>query len=488
MITDDDILAVLKRHWGYGSFLPLQKRIIASLIGGHDVCAVMPTGGGKSLCYQLPAVLSPKRTVVVISPLIALMQDQVSHLTHVRIPSAMLNSTLTSSQSLQIMRNAVQGQYRLLYLSPERLANPGTVEWLRAVPIAFFAIDEAHCISEWGHDFRPEYRELSSLRRHFSGYAIAAFTASATRRVRHDIITQLQLHDAHRYIASFHRPNLRYIVRECNARTQPDLLVQAVRNCSAGSIILYAPTIARVEQTVAFLREHGIAAVPYHGQMDAETRSDNQEQWMSGRVRVLVGTIAFGLGINKPDVRAVIHLSLPKSMEQYYQEVGRAGRDGLASRCILMWQKRDAGLLAYFIDKTSDPVERERGWQRYNEIKRFVESKVCRHRQICLHFGETSHWHTCGACDVCCGESEGLVEKHATRHKRSHLASFTDAKSSNSLSSVRKTHAKAYERWLPEDDDRLKESFRRGMRVNDIAASFQRKPGAIRSRLKKLGL
>jgi len=322
MAPETDLLAPLRLYWGYDSFRPLQERIVRSLVAGHDACVVMPTGGGKSLCYQLPAIVLGQ-TAVVISPLIALMQDQAAQLAQMGIPAAVLNSSLSESQQVTAMREAQAGEYRLLYLSPERLARPDTIGWLQRVPIAFFAIDEAHCISEWGHEFRPEYRQLSRLRAHFPGRPIAAFTASATRRVRQDILTQLQLHNPHKYIASFHRPNLRYIVKQCEGDTQPDLLLSGLRKYPDGNIIVYAPTIAKVEETVDFLEEQGIPAVSYHGKMETKTRRTNQERWMSDEVRVLVGTIAFGLGINKASVRSVIHLSLPKSIEQYYQEAGR---------------------------------------------------------------------------------------------------------------------------------------------------------------------
>ncbi len=405
-----DLHAILRRYWGYDQFRPKQEAVIRSLLAGRDVAVVMPTGGGKSLCYQMPAVVAGS-TAIVVSPLIALMADQAAQLADMGIPAAFLNSSLALSDQSEIIRQARAGACRLLYLSPERLLREDTVDWLRDVPLGFFAIDEAHCISEWGHEFRPEYRQLRLLRQAFPDTPIAAFTASATRRVRQDIISQLALRDPDKYISSFHRSNLRYIVRQTDKKTQPLLLLSALRAHEGESVIVYAPTIQRVEDTAAWLSNQGIPAIGYHGKMDASARRRGQESWMSDEVRVLVGTLAFGLGINKPAVRAVVHLALPKSLEQYYQEAGRAGRDGLPADCLLLWQKKDAGLLAHFILPIADGAEKDRAWERYRTIRAFVESRTCRHRQICLHFGETPKWDGCGMCDVCAEELAWLAAK-----------------------------------------------------------------------------
>jgi ATP-dependent DNA helicase RecQ len=414
-MPETDLLTPLKRYWGYSTFRPLQERIVRSLLAGRDTCVVMPTGGGKSLCYQLPAVVSGG-TAVVISPLIALMQDQATQLAQMGIPAAVLNSTMNEVEQNKVMSKAREGAYRLLYVSPERVARGDTIGWMQQVPVTFFAIDEAHCISEWGHEFRPEYRQLSKLRTKFPDRPIAAFTASATRHVRHDILAQLQLRNPDKYIASFYRANLRYLVRECEGLEQMEMLVSALESYAGSNVIVYSPTINRVEETVDFLADREIAAVGYHGKMGAEERRKNQERWMSDEVRVLVGTIAFGLGINKAAVRAVIHLSLPKSIEQYYQEAGRAGRDGLSADCVLLWQKKDAGLLGFFANQIIDAEERNRAWERYRIIREFVESRRCRHRQICTHFGESPKWEGCEACDVCGSVAEWL-EKSATAEK-----------------------------------------------------------------------
>lgn len=410
----DPFLAALNRYWGYNSFRPRQEEVVRALAEGRDACVVMPTGGGKSLCYQLPAVLDSRHTAIVISPLIALMQDQVAQLTQMGIPAAFLNSAVPQAARRELREDALSGKYRLLYISPERGVMDETARWLKQVPVSFFAIDEAHCISEWGHDFRPEYRQLSKLRELFPDRPIIALTASATRQVRHDIVEQLHLREPLKSVSSFRRENLRYIVKETPGSLQEHLLLECVRRVKSGSVIVYSPTVARVGETVDLLAENGIPAIGYHGQMETAARRDAQERWMAGEFNVLVGTIAFGLGINKPDVRAVIRLGLPDTIEQLYQETGRAGRDGLPSDCYLFWQKRDKARRAYFINQIGDSGRHERAWTQYHQMEAFATGARCRVKMICEHFGEAAKWASCGLCDTCAGEPAWLSSASST--------------------------------------------------------------------------
>jgi ATP-dependent DNA helicase RecQ len=399
-VGSEALLEALERHWGSRQFRPLQREAIEAVLERRDVAVVMPTGGGKSLCYQMPVLFLPG-TAVVVSPLIALMKDQVGQLNLRGIPAAALNSATPYPEQQRILRETRAGRLRLLYIAPERLLREDTIELLKQTPVCYYAIDEAHCISEWGHEFRPDYRRLAELRQWHPDTPILALTASATQRVRHDILAQLAMRDPAKFIRSFDRKNLRYMAQRTDSRRQWRTLEAALEAQAGASVIVYASTIATVEQTAAQLNQRGIGAVAYHGEMQAPERRSAQERWMAGSPSVLVGTIAFGMGIDKPDVRAVIHLSLPKSLEQYYQEAGRAGRDGLPSDCLLLWQPRDIGVIVYFLKQMGDAAERRRAWKRYDDIRSYAESSLCRHIVICRHFGEPVPSRICGMCDIC---------------------------------------------------------------------------------------
>jgi ATP-dependent DNA helicase RecQ len=397
------LLPTLKSVFGYESFRPLQEAIIADALAGRDVFALLPTGGGKSLCFQLPALLQEGLTVVV-SPLIALMKDQVDQLTASGVAATFLNSTLDAADARDRFRGLWQGQYKLLYVAPERLMLPGFLENLREWKVSQIAIDEAHCISEWGHDFRPEYRQLASLREHFPGVPLMALTATATTRVRADILKQLRLHDTGVYVASFNRPNLSYRVI---AKARPfDQLVAFLRERPREAGIVYCQSRKTAESVAERLRGEGIPAAPYHAGLEGNARAVNQEAFLRDKVRVICATIAFGMGINKPNVRFVVHYDLPKNVEGYYQETGRAGRDGLPAECLLLFSAGDVVKQLGFIDEKTDPEERRHARAQLDGMVQYAELPSCRRAALLSYFGETYGETNCGGCDNCLNPRE----------------------------------------------------------------------------------
>ncbi len=399
-----DLDAILRRHFGFPSFRPHQRQIVEGLLAGDDVLALLPTGGGKSLCYQLPAMVVEGLTVVV-SPLIALMKDQVDNLEEAGVPATFLNSSLAPDEFGRRWRDLNRRAYRILYLAPERLVTEEMLLALRAWDVRLIAIDEAHCISEWGHDFRREYRELAVLRRRFPDVPLIALTATATARVRDDIVALLGMRRPRIHIASFNRPNLSYRVVP---RTSPLKQILAILSEHRGeSGIIYCMTRKRTEELEEALTRQGIAARAYHAGLDAAERAKRQDLFIKDRVQVIVATIAFGMGIHKPDVRFVLHHDLPKNIESYYQETGRAGRDGLPSECVLLYSAADAVRLHRLIDEMSDERERTVARQHLTKLIEFCESARCRRVQLLRYFGETYRGGDgealveCGACDNC---------------------------------------------------------------------------------------
>jgi ATP-dependent DNA helicase RecQ len=381
-----DLLSVLKKYFGFGSFRPLQAEIINDSLAGKDVFAVLPTGGGKSLCFQLPALIRPGLTVVV-SPLIALMKDQVDALQAAGVPATFLNSSLAAGESRPRLRGLHNGEFRLLYVAPERLMLSGFLEDLQRWKPALFAIDEAHCISEWGHDFRPEYRQLASLRERFPGVPMMALTATATERVRKDIVAQLHLRSPGCYVASFNRPNLTY--RVSGKASAYEQILEFTRTRPQESGIIYCQARRTAESVATRLNADGVRAAPYHAGLESSQRARNQEAFLRDEVRIICATIAFGMGINKPNVRFVIHYDLPKNIEGYYQETGRAGRDGLPSECLLLFSAADRVKHGRFIDEMSNQRERDIARAQLEQIVHYAEAAGCRRFFLLGYFGET---------------------------------------------------------------------------------------------------
>ena len=394
---------VLHRVFGFRSFRPNQKEVVTAILEGRDVLAIMPTGGGKSLCYQLPAILLPG-TALVVTPLISLMKDQVDGARANGIRAACLNSALPPEERASVMRSLFDDALDLLYVSPERFALDHFREMVGRLRISMAVIDEAHCISEWGHDFRPDYLELSAIRETLPGVPVAAFTATATRQVQQDIEQKLNLRDPSRFRASFDRPNLFYDVRE--KERGDSQLVSILKQFDGQAGIIYRSSRKSVNDTSAMLVRKGFRARPYHAGLSDGERQRNQEAFIRDETDIIVATVAFGMGIDKSNVRFVIHADLPKSVESYYQETGRAGRDGDGARCIMLYSQADIPKVRFFIDSMLDEEGRAQALAGLSKVVGFASSNVCRRRMLLEHFGEAYPKENCASCDVCLGERE----------------------------------------------------------------------------------
>lgn len=393
-----DIYASLQKYFGYSTFRPLQEDIITRILGKNDTFVLMPTGGGKSLCYQLPSLLL-EGTTVVVSPLISLMKDQVDTLRQNGIRAEYLNSSQEKSEQQNVLNKLQNSELSLIYVAPERLVQDSFLEVLKKIPINFFTIDEAHCISQWGHDFRPEYRKLNIIRKLFPDVGITALTATATLPVREDIIEGLRLQNAQVYQASFNRPNLSYSV--IPKQNPYDQLTEYISKHEGESGIIYCQSRATVETVSGYLQQQGVKALPYHAGLTDEQRSQNQEQFIREDIDIIVATIAFGMGIDKPNVRFVIHYNLPKTLEHYYQETGRAGRDGLPSECVLLFNFADRFVQERFIREKENSQERLIAIQQLNKVTDFAQSTICRRAQLLQYFGEETTVSNCASCDNC---------------------------------------------------------------------------------------
>ena len=426
----------LKTFFGYDAFKGDQEKIISHLIEGNNAFVLMPTGGGKSLCYQLPALIM-EGTAIVISPLIALMKNQVDAIRGFEAGDIgiahFLNSSLNRIQLAEVQEDLRRGVTKLLYVAPESLTKEENIALLREVKISFYAVDEAHCISEWGHDFRPEYRKIRSIVEEIQPAPIIALTATATPKVQSDILKNLRIQDARVFKSSFNRPNLYYEVRD---KVEPEKdIIRFIRQNSGKSGIIYCLSRKKVEEMAQMLAINGIKALPYHAGLDAKTRAENQDKFLMEEIDVIVATIAFGMGIDKPDVRFVIHYDIPKSIEGYYQETGRAGRDGQEGRCITYYSYKDIQKLEKFLQ--GKPIaEQEIGKQLLNETVAYAESSQCRRRLLLNYFGEDYLQDNCGACDNCLHPKKSfdgqehlclvieLIQSLPERFKLEHLASI----------------------------------------------------------------
>ena len=409
----ENIEKVLAKYWGYDSFLPLQRQAIECVVRGQDSVVVLPTGGGKSLCFQAPAVLLDGLTIVV-SPLIALMKDQVDALTECGVAAARIDSSLTPDEYNDAIARVNDKTLKLLYVAPERLVSNGFMGILRQVELSFIAVDEAHCVSMWGHDFRPEYRQLGILKQRFPQVPVGAYTATATAKVRADIAEQLHLKGPETLIGSFDRPNLIYKVhRRADRIKQVSAVLERHRNESG---VVYCIRRKDVESLCTELNAKGYRAAPYHAGMSADQRKRNQDRFIKEKVDTIVATIAFGMGIDKSNVRYVVHTGMPKSLEHYQQESGRAGRDGLEAECILLYSGGDYGIWKSLM-RDMEPGAQEIALGKLNEMYSYCTGGACRHRLLLQYFGQDLEKPDCGACDICLGELDCLANSLETAQK-----------------------------------------------------------------------
>ncbi len=571
------MIELLKKYFGHNEFRPMQLDIIDNVLKKRDSLVIMPTGGGKSICYQLPT-LQFEGLTIVISPLISLMKDQVDSLRANGINAEYINSSLSFEEILLIQHKIQRKEIKLLYIAPERLALEEFRVFLSTLRVDLIAIDEAHCISEWGHDFRPEYRNLKSLRILFPDAPMIALTATATEKVRIDILKQLSLREPRIFISSFNRKNLNLMVVE--KKKTIERIIAMLKEYKDESVIIYCFSRKDSENIAERLRERGFDALPYHAGLDNETKKKNQDSFIKDKINIIVATIAFGMGINKPDVRLIIHHTFPKTLEGYYQEIGRAGRDGLSSDCVLFYSRGDKRKHEFFIDKIEDEITKSNAMTKLNQVMHYCEDKSCRRKQILKYFGEDFLEANCGACDSCLksskperieqkilipkekgklsGYDDKLFEKLRILRKQiaaqrnvppfiifgdvslremsscfpsnneeflnikgvgqqklkdfgdlfletiktylkekridtNELVDFDEEDGSETdyhkrLKKIKENYANAYEPWKEEDDLRLKILNSENKTISEIAQTLMRQPGAIRSRLKKLGL